>query len=65
MSTVQSSFTLLIIGGAFSAAGGLVAGLNWLHTGSLRRPVTQTHWGHHIAERDRVLKSIYKLDDKF
>lgn len=53
---VQSAFTLLIIGGAFSATGGLLMALNWLETGSRKRPVAQSHWSYHLQQRDLALK---------
>lgn len=61
---VQSAFTLLIIGGAFSAAGGLIGGLNWLYEGKQKRTVAQTHFGHHLEERDRALKALLKDSGK-
>ena len=58
---VQSAFTLLIIGGAFSATGGLLMALNWLETGSRKRPVAQSHFSYHLQQRDLALKQMSKL----
>ena len=58
---VQSAFTLLIIGGAFSAAGALIGGLNYLYEGKMRRSIANDHWRHHIEQRDAAIKSVYKI----
>lgn len=58
---VQSAFTLLIIGGAFSAAAGLIGSINYLSRGSARRPIANDHWRHHLQERDRALHSVLKV----
>lgn len=52
----QSAFTLLIIGGAFTAAGGVLAVGNWLETGKLKRPILEDPWSHVLASRDQQLK---------
>ena len=53
----QSSFTLIIIAGAFTATGGVLALGNWLETGKLKRPIGQDLWTHVLASRDNRLKA--------
>ena len=57
---VQSAFTLVIITGAFSLAGGLIGGLNYLQEGKKKRSTAQTHFGHHLEQRDKALKIVFK-----
>jgi len=61
---VQSAFTLLIIGGAFSATGGLLMALNYLEHGNKRRPVVRDYWGHMLRERDSALVKLGAVDRK-
>lgn len=56
----QSVATLFIIGGAFATAGGLLGSLQWLESGSRRRTAAQSHWGHHLEQRDLALKHFEK-----
>lgn len=56
----QSAFTLIIIGGAFSAAGGVLAIGNWLETGKLKRPILEDAFQHVLASRDARLKKLGK-----
>jgi hypothetical protein len=53
----QSVFTLLIIGGAFSATGGILALGNFLETGKLKRPIMEDGWSHTLASRDAQIKN--------
>jgi hypothetical protein len=57
---LQSAFTLLIIGGAFSAAGALIGSLNWLQEGSRKRLIGKDHFSHHLKQRDLAIKSVFK-----
>ena len=53
---VQSAFTLLIIGGAFAAAGGLIGTINYLYEGKRRRSIGNDHWSHRLEQRDLAIK---------
>ena len=55
----QSAFTLFIIGGAFAAAGTLIGGLNYLQEGKRKRDIAQTHFGHHLKERDAAIRHVF------
>jgi hypothetical protein len=61
---VQSAFTLLIIGGAFAAAGGLIGSLNYLYEGKRRRSIGKDHWRHHMEQRDFALRTVLNIKDK-
>jgi hypothetical protein len=56
----QSVFTLLIIGGAFAATGGVLAIGNYLETGKLKRPIMEDGWSHTLASRDAQIKKQKK-----
>lgn len=58
---VQSAFTMLIIGGAFAAAGGLIGSLNYLYEGKFRRSIANDHWRHHLQQRDNALKYVLNV----
>jgi len=60
---VQSAFTLLIVGGAFAAAGALIGSLNYLYEGKRRRSIANDHWRHHIEQRDAALRSIFNVKE--
>jgi hypothetical protein len=53
----QSAFTLIIIAGAFTATGGVLALGNWLETGKWKRPIQEDYWAHFLAARDKRLKN--------
>lgn len=53
---VQSAFTLLIIGGAFAAAGALIGGANYLYEGKRRRDTGVDNWDHRLKQRDLYIK---------
>jgi hypothetical protein len=55
---VQSAFTLLIIGGAFAAASGLIGSLNYLYEGKRRRSIANDHWRHRLEQRDLAIKKF-------
>jgi hypothetical protein len=56
----QSTFTLLIIGGAFVSASGLVGSLNWLYEGKRKRSIEKDHWEHNLENRDIAIKAFQK-----
>jgi hypothetical protein len=56
----QSSFTLLIIGGAFVSVSGLIGSLNWLNEGKRKRSIEKDHWRHHLENRDLAIKAFLK-----
>ena len=61
---LQSSFTLFIIAGAFSAAGALIGSLNWLQEGKRKRIIAKDHFTHHLIQRDLAIRSVYKNELK-
>lgn len=62
---VQSAFTFLIIGGAFSAAAGLIGAINYAYTGHAKRAIANDHWKHHLQQRDWALKYVLKEKEEF
>ena len=61
----QSAFTLFIIGGAFSATGALLYGLNYLQEGKPRRTIQKDDWTHFVQQRDAfVLKGGVGVKNK-
>ena len=61
---VQSAFTYLIIGGAFTATGSLLLALNYLYEGKSRRSIQRDYWKFNLEQRDKELKEILKVEDK-
>jgi hypothetical protein len=60
MSPFQATFTLFIIGGAFSAAGLLIGGINYLYEGKKERDMFQdSHFDHRLDQRNRAIKQVY------
>jgi hypothetical protein len=60
----QSSLTLLIIGGAFVTASGLIGSLNWLREGKRARSIEKDHWRQHLESRDISIKAFLKEQSK-
>ena len=61
----QSAFTLLIIGGAFSAAACLIGGLNYVAEGKTRRSLhSSDYWAHQMEQRDAVVKKLLSEKNK-
>jgi hypothetical protein len=61
---VQSAFTLLIIGGAIAAAGGLLGTVNYFSEGKRRRSTGLDDWSFQLEERDRLLEAALKKEKK-
>lgn len=61
---VQSAFTLLIIGGAFAAAAGLIGAANYVYEGKRRRSIGDDHFTHYLQQRDYALQEAFRAKKK-
>jgi hypothetical protein len=61
---VQSAFTLLIIGGAFAVASGLIGSVHYMYTGKRRQSIGEDAWSYHMRQRDMIIKSMRDAKDK-
>jgi hypothetical protein len=60
MSPFQATFTLFIIGGAFTATGFLLGRINYLYEGKRERDLFHnSYFDHRLDQRNRALKKVY------
>ena len=51
---------IFIIGGAFTAAGLMIGGINYLYEGKKERDMFQdSHFDHRLDQRNRAIKQVY------